>query len=382
MIQDSSSTRVAEKIRALIAEARQHLQRGDARRAEDVLEDARDTATAAADLSDDLPEARALAFAESALLYQQLGNLHAARAFFRKAGQFAEEAPPARVPQAAILRISTLVNLIGVHARLKEYDEGRSVAATALGLLQTHAGFEGAAVLRFGALQNGAAVELQSGQGERALPMLQEAVAAGQALLTGGMTPLMPQVLDALNQLARLQAQRGDVADARLHLEQAARMAEARYEAGDTGAWVLVVNTRLQLARFEFGQRRFAETEDHLWKAVEVTQDVRPLVQVATFYLDLLRLPDAVLEEGGLPRAEVLEAWPDIMERLSATALVDDAREILTCRFAVLRDRDRAAAGPWQDRDPSDSTLEPVVRELLGGLKQDLVWLREGAGAG
>lgn len=380
MIRDSSSERIAEKIRALIAGARDEARKGDVRRAEDLLEDARDTSTSVADVHPQLPEVRALAFAESALLYQQLGNLHAARAFFRKAERFARDAPEERRAQAALMRASTLVNLIGVHARLREFDDGRAVAREALDLIRAEPDMEGAAFLRLGALQNGAAVELQGNRPDNAGPMLEEAVAEGIRLLGTGAAGLLPQVLDAHHQLARVRAHTGDRDGARAALQQAARLAELRYDAGEEAVWPLVVSAHIALAQLEFAARRLAETEDHLWKAVEVTRDARPIVQAATFYLDLLKLPDPVLTEGGLPRDEVIEAWSEIESRLDRTDLLPDAKRILAARFALLSRGETEGLDRWSRLDPADEGLESVVRELVRGLKDDLAWLRSSAG--
>lgn len=380
MIQDSSARSTSEKVRALITQAREQAAAGNLRRAEDVLEDARDTATAAQDNAPEMAEVRSLAFAESALLYQQLGNLHAARAFFRKAASFAEDAPDERAREGALMRTSTLINLIGVHARLKEVDDGRQAAAQALELLGRWPDMQGAPFLRLGALQNGAAVELQAGAPDRAGPMLEEAVGLGQAMLSEGTTQIMPQVLDAMNQLARVRANMGEHDGARVLLEQGARLAEASYEGGNENAWPLVVNARLQLAQLDYGARRLADAEDHLWKAVEVTRDVRPILQAATFYLDLLKLPDPDLEEGGLPRPEVIEAWDEILARLEATALTEDARGLLAARFELLARGDIDPSRRWENVKPDDPALDLVAKELLRGLRADIDWFNQHSG--
>jgi hypothetical protein len=104
------------------------------------------------------------------------------------------------------------------------------------------------------------------------------------------------------------------------------------------------VATQMALVDIQFARGAFADAEDHLWKAIDTAKSAQTLVVGASFYLSLLRLEDAPLEEGGLPRGEVIDALDELYEKIYAASPPDDVWELLLARREVIRDR-RADVG-------------------------------------
>jgi hypothetical protein len=82
-------------------------------------------------------------------------------------------------------------------------------------------------------------------------------------------------------------------------------------------AFILPEATEWRLFHYEVKREQFAKAETRLFEILVSTTDLEKVTaQGHAFYRHLLGIGDDVLEQGGLPRAEVKEGYADFKSRL------------------------------------------------------------------
>ncbi len=290
---------------------------------------------------------RAAVYGEAALLMQRLGD---SRAAMEKYGASEEAALgldlDAEGGRARLQLATTLINVSGLLARERMIEEGLQKVDAALTQLRAVTGAASATsrLLMVGALQNRGALLMEDRQVDAAASAYQEAVNLGESLVTDGAAQLAPQLVEVAGRLTVVLRAAKRLDEALEVAERATRWAEAAYETGSPAGLRLYVATQMALVDIQFARGAFADAEDHLWKAIDTAKSAQTLVVGASFYLSLLRLEDAPLEEGGLPRGEVIDALDELYEKIYAASPPDDVWELLLARREVIRDR-RADVG-------------------------------------
>lgn len=326
-------------------------------------------------------ELRAAVATEMGLLHQRLGDVpeaitSLARAETLQRACLRRDANPRHRLQLA----TTLINASGMHARLQRFDAGLKMAEEALGLMEDVPAEVGAAkvVLTLGGLQNRATLELGKKEWAAAEATLKQSLALGEQLLANGGHQLLPQIVDATTRLCHLfrSQQRSD--EALPIAEKAARWAEAVYEEGSPQGRQLYVNTQLQLVDVNFGCKRFAEAEDHLWKAVDVSGHPQSMLVGTGFYASLLRMEELDPSEGGLPRGEIVEAFDELVGKMEALSVTPPLLAAVRARYAVLVDGDvEGAEATLSELRGNPDHVQPVTKEVMRLLESDLEWKRQ-----
>lgn len=378
---EGAEDRLVQEGQVLLREARECLQRQDPRGADERLVKARGLLGQLEPVTPVRLEMAAAILSESALLAQRAGDLPRAEQWFGDALRFADHFDLAKwPPRFALLRATVLINLMGVQVRRENFGRAREALQDAESTLRKlPQGDQALHVLSLGLYQNAAHMELQARRPEEARRWLETALEHGKQALEQGATPLLPQVLEVLGRLVRLRASERMDRETEELLHLGLRWAVAQFESDEGASWPQVVSTQLMAAELYFRDDRFSEAEDHLWRAVEVTQDVRPLVQAWAFYLRLLQIPEERRAAGGLPGEEIPDAFEDLAGRLAQSALGEETIGLLEARRRALSEGDPEIADAHLQGLPQEKELSPLDRELAAGLKADAEWLRGAA---
>lgn len=322
-------------------------------------------------------EARGAAFAERGLLLQRAKDPVRAHEAYERAEAEVRKLPYENgKPHYRLLVATTVINMAGLLTQQRKLGEAEAKIADALALLEAAEGAGPTAqLLTIGALQNRAAIEMARKDAAAAERSLRSALDLGEGLLASA-PQLLPQLVDVSGRLAATIRAQGGGADAVEVAERAARWAEAAYEAGSPHGLALYVNTQLQLVDANFAASRFAQAEDHLWKAVDTAPGPQTILVGTGFYSSLLRKPDAELAEGGLPREEVVDALDELIGRMRGANPPAELLELVEARRTVLVDRDLSAGRSAVES--AGKGANPIIAQLVAAIQSDLKWL-EGA---
>ena len=344
----------------------------------DALRSAREACTLVDGLDMEGPvpsEAGAAAHAELGLLLQRLGDSRRALEAYKTADERIRRLPYETGPaHYRLLVATTAINMAGLYTKQRLLEAAASRIDEALALLPSGEQLSGAtAVLRLGALNNRASIDAEQGQPDKAETSLREALEIGEAAV--GETPqLLPQLIEVSGRLGNALKAQKRFDEAIEAASKGARWAEAAYDAGSPVGVGLYVQTQLQLVDLCFVGGRYAQGEDHVWKAVEVNTGPQTLLVGAGFYSSVLRLPEAQAEAGGLPREEVVEAMSELLDKMAQEDAPADLMSLVRARYSVLVDGD-AAAGERALKAADQAG--PAVRQLAAALGADLKWLSE-----
>ena len=369
-------------VRELLKASRESMQKGQAGDSKAKLAEAETLIEAESGDTPAVNEAKAAVYAELALLNQRLRDARAAIDYYGKSEAAARLLPTEGEigDRYRLMLATTLINMTGLLAQQRLLDEGLEKSTEALSIVDGLTGKAGQAanMLRVGALQNQSSLLLAKRQVPEAKAALERCVELGAELVNGGNAQLLPQVVEASGRLVSVHRMLNDIDSAAAVAERAGRWAEAAYNGGMQMAGQLYVGTQLQLVDVRAGQGQFDAAEDHLWKAIEIGGDPRTLTIATGFYFSIARLPDAKLEEGGLPRAEVKDAAEELLGKVDGAQAPKELSDLLRARFNALFDDDVASAAALADGVEASGSKFPAVAQLLPLVRNDIEWVKAG----
>lgn len=337
---------------------------------------ARQAVTLADGLEGDEPivaEARGAAYAELGLLLQRGGDATRALEAYQQAEQAVRTLPyEDGKPHYRLLVATTVINLAGLYTKQRMLEAAEEKIGAAMDLLDSakEAG-PATQVLMVGALQNRAALEMEQKRMDAAEKSLSQALEIGEGLVSQA-PQLLPQLVEVSGRLAAVLRSRQRADDAVNVAEKAARWAEAAYEAGSPIGVPLYVSTQLQLVDANFAAKRYAQGEDHLWKAVDTAPGPQTLLVGAGFYCSLLRMEDATLEDGDLPRPEVIDALDELLDRMKRANPPAELLDLVSARRAALVSGDPSEGRSLLERLGNGGS--PVIQQLKKALASDLTF--------
>jgi tetratricopeptide (TPR) repeat protein len=318
-------------------------------------------------------EAGAAAYAELGLLLQRLGDSRRALDAYKTADERIRRLPYETGPSHyRLLVATTAINMAGLYTKQRLLEAAASRIDEALALLPVGDDLGGAvAVLRLGALNNRASIDAEQGNPEKAEVSLREALELGEGAISE--TPqVLPQLIEVSGRLANALKAQKRFDDAIDVATKGSRWAEAAYDAGSPVGVGLYVQTQLQQVDLCFAAGRYAQGEDHVWKAVEVSTGPQTLLVGAGFYASILRLSPKAADAGGLPRTEVVDAMSELMDKMDAEDAPSDLMLLIRARYAVLVESDAASGRAALE---AAEKAGPSVRQLATALAADLRWL-------
>ena len=373
---------ILANLQSLVRTARGHAQEKRAQKALETLNEARMLALAQESQTAEIVEAYGAIETELALLLQQLNDTRSALQHYMEAEAAFRKLPLEEPTQRVRLQLATtLVNMTGLLARERMLQLGLEKSSEAVMLLRDVTGpaAEGSRVLLLGALQNRAALLIESKQHADAERNLAEALEVGASAIASGMGEIIPQMIETTGRVSQLRRMLNRTAESLPLVERAARWAQMAWEAGAPLGPRLYVATQFQLVDVNFGLERFAQAEDHLWKAVDTAKDLQSVVMATGFYFALMRLDDATLEAGNLPREEVLVASSEALARAEAGGCPADLLEMLVSRSKLLSGTDASEAERLLAQyGAADSAMSANIKAMLPLLKSDVEWERAG----
>ena len=373
---------ILANLQSLVRTARGHAQEKRAQKALETLNEARMLALAQESQTAEIVEAYGAIETELALLLQQLNDTRSALQHYMEAEAAFRKLPLEEPTQRVRLQLATtLVNMTGLLARERMLQLGLEKSSEAVMLLRDVTGpaAEGSRVLLLGALQNRAALLIESKQHADAERNLAEALEVGASAIASGMGEIIPQMIETTGRVSQLRRMLNRTAESLPLVERAARWAQMAWEAGAPLGPRLYVATQFQLVDVNFGLERFAQAEDHLWKAVDTAKDLQSVVMATGFYFALMRLDDATLEAGNLPREEVLVASSEALARAEAGGCPADLLEMLASRSKLLSGTDASEAERLLAQyGAAESAMSANIKAMLPLLKSDVEWERAG----
>jgi tetratricopeptide (TPR) repeat protein len=373
---------ILANLQSLVRTARGHAQEKRAQKALETLNEARTLVLAQESQTADLVEAYGAIETELALLLQQLNDTRSALQHYMEAEAAFRKLPLEEPTQRVRLQLATtLVNMTGLLARERMLQLGLEKSSEAVMLLRDVTGpaAEGSRVLLLGALQNRAALLIESKQHADAERNLAEALEVGASAIASGMGEIIPQMIETTGRVSQLRRLLNRTGESLPLVERAARWAQMAWEAGAPLGPRLYVATQFQLVDVNFGLERFAQAEDHLWKAVDTAKDLQSAVMATGFYFALMRLDDATLDAGNLPREEVLVASAEALERVKAGGCPADLLEMLATRSQLLTGAGSSEAERLLAQySAAESQMSANIKAMLPLLKSDVEWERAG----
>lgn len=373
-----SQTNEMDRIRRAFEAARAAKQNGDARKA---LEQWGRVLTLTEHAVDRDPrQARMASSSESAVLYQELGDLRTAERLLTQAVALAKELaqesvrdkPEVRVADALALA-SVHVNLAGLYVTAREPHQGLPHAEQCLEALTRVGDHPAHTMLTFaGTLQRGTA-HLLIGNYEDAQSALQEATQYGTTLVTEGQVQVLPQLVECAGRLFAAAKARGHASEALPMVEQVARIATATFEAQGAPALEIFVNAQMHRINALLESGRFAEAEDQLWHMIDGSGQGNILLSAPDFYVSLWKRSDAELVSGGLPREEIVESWEDAIEQAARRDAGPVAVEVMRQRFQLhTADATELTQAFLAAQASKRSDLSPLAAAMIQGLQKEL----------
>jgi tetratricopeptide (TPR) repeat protein len=373
---------ILANLQSLVRTARGHAQEKRAQKALETLNEARTLAVAQESQTAEIVEAYGAIETELALMLQQLNDTRSALQHYMEAEAAFRKLPLEEPTQRIRLQLATtLVNMTGLLARERMLQLGLEKSSEAVMLLREVTGpaAEGSKVLLLGALQNRAALLIESKQHADAERNLAEALEVGASAIASGMGEIIPQMIETTGRVSQLRRMLNRTGESLPLVERAARWAQMAWEAGAPLGPRLYVATQFQLVDVNFGMERFAQAEDHLWKAVDTAKDLQSVVMATGFYFALMRLDDATLEAGNLPREEVVVASAEALERAKAGGCPADLLEMLASRAQLLTGAGASEAERLlAEYGAAEAQLSANIKAMLPLLKSDVEWERAG----
>lgn len=373
-----SQSNEIHRVRAAFEEARAARQAGDAEKA---LREWTRVLELTADATDrELRQARMASSSESGVVYQELGDLRRSRDLLLQAAELAEElaaegangTPESRVGDALAVA-GVHVNLAGLYAGAREPENGVTHAKTALSALEDIGEHPARILLEFaGLMQLGTATLLLTNY-DAAQKSLAVAVERGISLATEGQTQVLPQLVECGGRLFASAKAQGRASEALPAVEQVARIAIATFEATGQPAAELFVNAQMHRINALIEVKRFAEAEDQLWHMIDGSGQGNILLSAPDFYASLWKQKDADLQQGGLPRDEIVESWEDGIERAAKRGADPVAVEAMWQRFRL---HTQGAVEETRDflskHSGTDVEFAPLAATLLRALQNEL----------
>jgi len=373
---------ILANLQSLVRTARGHAQEKRAQKALETLNEARSLAVAQESQTAEIVEAYGAIETELALMLQQLNDTRSALQHYMEAEAAFRKLPLEEPTQRIRLQLATtLVNMTGLLARERMLQLGLEKSSEAVMLLREVTGpaAEGSKVLLLGALQNRAALLIESKQHADAERNLAEALEVGASAIASGMGEIIPQMIETTGRVSQLRRMLNRTGESLPLVERAARWAQMAWEAGAPLGPRLYVATQFQLVDVNFGLERFAQAEDHLWKAVDTAKDLQSVVMATGFYFALMRLDDATLEAGNLPREEVVVASAEALERAKAGGCPADLLEMLASRSQLLTGAGASEAERLLAQyGAAEAQMSANIKAMLPLLKSDVEWERAG----
>ncbi len=375
-----------KKLREVLTSARQQQATGNLRGALEQVKGAKEKLDLIQSDAPETIELRSALYAEMALIHQRLRDARTALKFHQQAEEESRRLPMDQEggEKYRLQLATTLINMTGLYAQQRMTDEGMAKAEEAISLLEglseNHA--KASRMLRIGAYQNQASLFLEKRDLSSAERVLTSLLELGTEVVAEGGTQLLPQLIESSGRLAALLRGRRDFEGAATVVERSERWAEAAYNADHPAGRALYVGTQLQMVDVRYAQLRFDQAEDHLWKAIDIAGDGRTLTIGTGFYLMLLRHSDELLNEGSLPKEEVVESLTELMERVvAAEDIPSELRELLAGRQAAVVERSATKAQAVYDGLVAAQSQFPGVVQVLPLLKNDIEWLAAGTPA-
>lgn len=373
-----SQSNEIHRVRAAFEEARAARQAGDAPKA--LREWTRVLEMTAGATDRELRQARMASSSESGVVYQELGDLRRSRDMLLQAAELAEGlaaegangTPESRVGDALAVA-GVHVNLAGLYAGSREPESGVTHAKTALSALEEIGEHPARTMLEFaGLMQLGTATLLLTNY-DAAEKSLAVAVERGISLVTEGQSQVLPQLVECGGRLFASAKAQGRATEALPAVEQIARIAIATFEATGQPALELFVNAQMHRINALIEVKRFAEAEDQLWHMIDGSGQGKILMSAPDFYASLWKADDADLQEGGLPRDEIVESWEDAIERAAKRDADPVAIEVMWQRFRLhTQDALEETQKFLSKHSEADVALAPLAATLLRGLHNEL----------
>lgn len=323
---------------------------------------------------------------EMALLLQRANDVRGALQQHLAALERARELSPTDA-QTPLQLATVLINITALYAREKMIDEGLEASAEAVSSLQAVTGpMEATArMLLVGALHNRSSLFIESRRLAEAEENLAEALRVGELVLGQPQgEQLLAQVVDAGARLSQVRAQQNKLPEALRAAEQALALTKKPYEGGTPQARQMYVNVRMLLLDLSFVTGKYAVGEDHLYEAIEGSGGAPQILVVGSgYYLSLLRMDDARLQAGNLPRPEVIESLEDVLDRIEQLNPPALLKDVLRARFAVMAHGDLQTGHTVLeavDRAIAENKLEAQdpVHQLHPLLREDVAYLERG----
>lgn len=373
-----SQSNELQRVRTAFEEARAARQAGDAKQA---LEKWARVLKLTIDATDrEQRQARMASSSESAVVYQELGDTRRSRDLLLQAIELAQQLsvdgangkPEDRVGDALALA-GVHVNLAGLYVSSREARSGLEHANKGLAALEGVGEHPARPMLTFAAQMQRGTAYLLHGEHADAETSLTDAVEGGVALVTAGQSQVLPQLVECAGRLFAAAKAQGRAESALPAVEQVARIATATFEATGSAAAELFVNAQMHRINALIEVQQFAEAEDQLWHMIDGSGQGNILMAAPDFYVSIWSREDAVLDQGGLPRKEIIESWEDAIAQAEKRDADAAAVEVMWQRFRLYTDDQAEETREFiHAKSASSDTLSPLASALLRGLEKEL----------
>lgn len=319
-------------------------------------------------------QARMAAASESALVYQETGDMRRAHDLLREAVAQAEASVSANPdPEAWLALAGVRVNLASLLVANRIAAEGADVANAALEAVERAGEREGRVLLTFAAKMQLGSSKLLQGDAVGGAEVLAEAAEQGCRLVESGQQGGLPQLVECIARMAA-GARLSNALEKYLPLvERTARLAEAAFAAAGAPFLNIFVAAQMHLATWLTETGRFAQAEDVLWKTIDGSGQGALLVSAPNFYASVWRRDDAALVAGDLPRDEVRDAWLEAIDKAESRGADALAVQGMRVRYGMHVEAKLDEARTFlEDHRANKNDVSALSREVLVVLEQEL----------
>lgn len=319
-------------------------------------------------------QARMAACSESALVYQELGDIRKAHALLSEAVKQAETVVAENATPETLLALAGVrTNFASLLVANRIAKEGREVGEKALEAVQQAGEVEGTVLLTFAAKMQIGSAQLLEGDAAGGAATLASAAEYGIRLVEAGQQAALPQLVETVARLAAGARVSGNLAQYQPLAERVARLSEAAFQAGGPPFLNIFVASQMHLATWLTETGRFAQAEDVLWKTIDGSGQGALLVSAPNFYAQIWRATDEALEKGDLPREEVKDAWIEAIEKAEKRGADVVAVKAMRARYTLHVDGKREdAEAIIRDQKTKQNEVSALAREVLMVLEQEL----------
>lgn len=266
-------------------------------------------------------ELRARAFNELGVVYQRRGDVQASLNFHNQAAALCRVIIEQGNEDFLSNSAATHLNFASVALSVEAFEAAREAADIAISSVDTllEKGEDGALGMAVAAYQMYGALNAQEDRLDESDAALTKSMELTRKAFEDGNRSIIMQAVQGCQQASVLFFQKEAFDQALKWGREAEVLSKEAFDIFGQDVVQSYIVSQINLISYNEQLANYADSEDSLWKAIElVGDDPRLLKRGQDFYEHCRKQSNKRLEEGNLPREEVEDGYQDVLERIEA----------------------------------------------------------------